>query len=80
MNKDAYYDWIAENDTYPEHSHKWIVALYSRHEGVEGLHRYFGVFETQNEARVFASNYKDKYTKPGFIRSVRVFPLCEVEK
>lgn len=51
MNKDAYYDWIAENDTYPEHNHKWIVALYSRHEGVDGLHRYFGTFETKKKQK-----------------------------
>ena len=51
MNKDAYYDWIDENDTYPEHSHKWIVGLYNKYEGVEGLHRYFGVFETKEEAK-----------------------------
>jgi hypothetical protein len=55
MNKDAYYDWIDENDTYPEHSHKWIVGLYNKYEGVEGLHRYFGVFETKEEAKVFAN-------------------------
>ena len=80
MNKDAYDDWIAENDTYPTHNHKWIVGLYNKYEGVEALHRYFGVFETQNEARIFASNYKDKYTKPGFISKTKIFPLCEVVK
>lgn len=78
MNKDAYYDWIAENDTYPEHSHKWMVGFYNKYEGVEALHRYFGVFETQNEARIFASNYKEKYTKPGFISRTKIFPMCEV--
>jgi hypothetical protein len=56
------------------------VGLYNKYEGVEALHRYFGVFETQNEARVFAADYRDKYTKPGFISKVRVFPLCEVVK
>ena len=80
MNKDAYYDWIAENDTYPEHSHKFIVGIYNKYEGIEALHRYFGTFETREEAKVFASNYREKYTKPGFISSVRVFPLCEVVK
>jgi len=29
---------------------------------------------------VFAADYKDKYTKPGFISSVKIFPLCEVEE
>jgi hypothetical protein len=56
------------------------VGLYNKYEGVEALHRYFGVFETQNEARIFASNYKDKYTKPGFISKTKIFPLCEVVK
>ena len=79
MNKDAYYDWIDENDTYPKHSHKWIVGLYNGGR-CEFLHRYFGPFETKEEAKVFAADYKDKYTKPGFISSIRVFPLCEVVK
>jgi len=80
MNKEKYYEWVESQDTYPKHNHKWIVALYNKYEGVEALHRYFGPFETQNEARIFASDYKDKYTKSGFIRSLRVFPLCEVVK
>jgi hypothetical protein len=80
MNKDEYYDWIAENDTYPEHSHKWIVGLYNKYEGVEALHRYFGAFDTREEAKVFAADYKDKYTKPGFISKTKIFPLCEVVK
>jgi hypothetical protein len=78
MNKDAYYDWIDENDTYPSHSHKWIVGLYNKYEGVEALHRYFGPFETKNEAWVFAADYRDKYTKPGFISKTKIFPMCEV--
>ena len=78
MNKDAYYDWIAENDTYPEHSHKFIVGVYNKYEEVKGLHRYFGPFDTNKHARVFAAEYRDKYTKPGFIVDIRVFPLCEV--
>jgi hypothetical protein len=76
--KDAYYDWIDENDTYPSHSHKWIVGLYNKYEGVEALHRYFGPFETKNEAWVFAADYREKYTKPGFISNVRVLPLCSI--
>jgi len=56
MNKDAYYDWIAENDIYPEHSHKWIVGLYTPDGGrFDFLHRYFGPFETQDQPRVFAA-------------------------
>jgi len=79
MNKDAYYDWIAENDTYPEHSHKFLVALYTPDGGrFDFLHRYFGPFETQDQARVFAADYKVKYTKTGFISRTKIFPLCEV--
>ena len=78
MSKEEYYKWIEENDTYPEHSHKWIVKTYTKYEGVEALHRCFGVFETPNEAKIFASNYRDKFTKPGFITRVKIFPLCEV--
>ncbi len=68
---------LAENDTYPEHSHKWIVGLYTG-ERPEFLHRYFGPFSTKQEAKVFALDYREKYTTPGFISSVKVFPLCEV--
>ena len=78
MTSDAYYSWIAENDTYPEHSHKWIVGLYNKYEGIEGYHRYLGPFETKEEAKTFATNYKKTYTKPGFISSMKIFPLCEV--
>ena len=78
MDSDAYYDWIAENDTYPEHSHKFIVGLYNKYEGVEALHRYFGPFDTRKEAKIFEVNYRRIYTKPGFLSSIKVFPLCEV--
>jgi len=78
MNKDAYYDWIAENDTYPEHSHKFIVGLYTKYEGVEALHRYFGPFDDRIDAKVFIQHYKEEYAKPDFITSSRIFPLCEV--
>ena len=78
MNKDKYYSWIAENDEYPTHNHKFIVGVYNKYEEVKGLHRYFGPFDANKDARVFASEYRDKYTKPGFIVDIRVFPLCEV--
>ena len=77
MNKEAYYSWIEDNDTYPEHSHKWIVGLYNGGR-CEFLHRYFGPFETKLQAKEFAADYREKYTKPGFISGVRVFPLCSI--
>jgi tripartite-type tricarboxylate transporter receptor subunit TctC len=66
MNKEEYYSWVAENDTYPTHGHKFIVALYTGGR-CDTLHRYLGTFETKEEAKSFAKDYKDKYTKPGFI-------------
>jgi hypothetical protein len=56
------------------------VGLYNKYEGVEALHRYFGPFDTREDAKVFAADYKDKYTKPGFISRTKIFPLCEVVK
>ena len=50
MNKDEYYCWIESQDTYPEHSHKWIVGLYNGGR-CEFLHRYFGPFETKLQAK-----------------------------
>lgn len=77
-NKEEYYKWIDENDSYPEHSHKFIVALYNTYKGVEAYHRYFGPFDTRQEAKVFSAIYKQNYTKPGFITKTRIFPLCQV--
>jgi hypothetical protein len=81
MNKDAYYDWIAENDTYPEHSHKWIVRTYtdtSYFNPNELFYRNFGPFETKEEAKEFIENYKVKYTTEEFITRYSIQPLCEV--
>ena len=78
MNKDNFYQWVEENDTYPEHSHKWMVGVYNKYEGVEAIHRYFGTFDDKLKAREWASEYKDKYTTTGFITNIRIFPICEV--
>ena len=78
MNREEYYKHIEENDTYPEHSHKWIVRTYTKYEGVEALHRCFGVFETQKEAKEFIENYKVKYTTKGFITRYSIQGVCEV--
>jgi hypothetical protein len=77
MNKDAYFDWVNSQDTYPEHSHKFLVALYTGGR-CEMLHRYFGPFEDRVDAKVFIQHYKKEYTKPGFISRTKIFPLCEV--
>jgi hypothetical protein len=55
------------------------VGLYTPDGGrFDFLHRYFGPFDTKEKAKVFAADYKDKYTKPGFITRTKIFPLCEV--
>jgi hypothetical protein len=55
------------------------VGLYTPDGGrFDMLHRYFGTFDTKEEAKSFATNYKKTYTKPGFISRTKIFPLCEV--
>ena len=75
MNKEEYYKHIEENDTYPEHSHKWIVRTYT---GDKLFYRNFGTFETKEEAKEFIENYKVKYTTKGFIARYSIQGLCEV--
>jgi len=74
MDKEEYFKYIEENDTYPEHSHKWIVRTYTG----ELFYRNFGTFETKEEAKEFIENYKVKYTTKGFITKYHIQPLCEV--
>ena len=78
MNEADFYKWVESNDTYRTQSHKWMVGVYNKYEGVEAIHRYFGTFETKEDAREWASEYKDKYTTPGFIKSIRIFPIFNV--
>ena len=80
MDKEEYYKHIEENDTYPEHSHKWIVRTYidSYDGAVEEFYRNFGTFETKEEAKEFIENYKVKYTTKGFIARYSIQGLCEV--
>ena len=75
MNKEEYYKYIEENDTYPEHSHKWIVRTYT---GDKLFYRNFGTFETKEEAKEFIENYKVKYTTKGFITRYSIQGVCEV--
>ena len=80
MNKEEYYKHIEENDTYPSHSHKWIVRTYidSYDGAVEEFYRNFGPFETKEKAKEFIKNYKVKYTTKGFITRYNIQGLCEV--
>ena len=75
MSKEEYYKYIEENDTYPEHSHKWIVRTYT---GDKLFYRNFGTFETKEEAKEFIENYKVKYTTKGFITRYSIQGVCEV--
>jgi hypothetical protein len=77
MTKEEYYEWVNSQDTYPEHHHKFIVALYTGERG-QILHRYVGPFEDRVDAKVFIQHYKEEYTKPGFITKSSIIPLCEV--
>jgi hypothetical protein len=76
MNKEEYYKWI-EDDTYPEHSHQWIVITYTGGR-CECFYRNFGPFETQEKAKSWIDNYKRQYTKPGFISKISIEAICAV--
>jgi hypothetical protein len=81
MDKEEYYKYIEEKDTYPSHSHKWIVKTFtdtSDFNPNELFYRNFGPFETKEEAKEFIENYKVKYTTKGFITRWYVQPLCGV--
>ena len=79
MTKEEYYKWIESKDSYPEHSHQWIVRTYtdtSDFNPNELFYRNFGPFETQAKARSWIDNYKKQYTKPGFISRVSIEAIC----
>jgi len=65
---------------HPNDYHKFLIAVYTKYEGIESIHTYLGPFDTISQAKVFASDYKEKCTKPGFISKTKIFPLCEVVK
>ena len=79
MTKEEYYQWIEENDTYPEHSHQYIVRTYiDNFDGTDEMfYRNFGPFENKDEAKEFIENYRVKYTTKGFITRYSIQPLCE---
>lgn len=77
---ESYREWVDSQDSYPEHNHKWLVAFYSAatERYPEFLHRNFGPFETQLEAKAWASEYRKKYVEKGFLSRTMIYPLCEV--
>jgi len=78
--KEEYYKWVEKNDTYPHHSHKWVVKTYTTGpEGEQNLFfRTFGLFETKDEAIKWIREYRAKYTTIGFITRCSFEPICEV--
>ena len=81
MIDQEYYKLIEENDTYPSHSHQWIVRTYTdRREPYNDklFYRNFGPFQTSQEAKKFLDNYRVKYTTKRFISMFSIEPLCEV--
>jgi hypothetical protein len=80
ITKEEYYRYLEEKDTYPSHSHNWIVRTYidSYDGAIEEFYRNFGPFNTKKEATEFISNYKTKYTTKGFITSYNIQPLCSI--
>ena len=80
MSKKEYYKYIEENDTYPKHSHQYIVRTYiANFDGTDKMfYRNFGPFEAKNIAKEFIENYRVKYTTKAFIVWYSIQPLCEV--
>lgn len=85
MNKEEYYKWIEDNDTYPKHSHQWILRTYTAgpFNDIGGskhiFYRNFGPFETSQEAKRFIEDYKTKYTTNGFISMYSIEAICSIE-
>jgi hypothetical protein len=82
LTKEEYYQWVEENDSYPKHSHQWIVRTYTpgpfKDVGGKGhmFYRNFGPFETSGHAKSWIDNYKKQYTKPGFISKISIEAIC----
>ena len=62
-------------DTYPEHSHQFILIAYIG-ERPRIRYRNFGPFPSKQDAIDFKEEYKKKYTSPGLISQWLIDPLC----
>jgi len=82
--KEAYYEYISQNDSYPEHSHQWVVTTYiadpreGNNKGKPAFYRNFGPFDSKETAKEWIESYKAKYTTRRFITKYEVLGLCEV--
>lgn len=73
-----YYKWVDGNDSYPEHSHQFVVMAYTE-ERPDQLYRVFGPFQSYGDADAWFRDYRDKYTDTGFIKKFSIVPMCEVK-
>ena len=84
MDKEEYYKYIEENDTYPEHSHKWIVKTFtdtSDFNPNELFYRNFGTFETKEEAKEFVLKFgKEEFISLNILEEWLGFTLEDWEK
>ena len=73
--REDYLQWVSENDSYPEHSHQYLVSSYVG--SPKRFYRNFGPFDSQDEAMNWMGEYVKKYTTKGFITEYRAMPVCE---
>jgi uncharacterized protein YozE (UPF0346 family) len=76
VGRDNYHQWVSENDSYPKHSHQYIVSSYVG--SPKRFYRNFGPFDSQDDAMGWMREYIKKYTTKGFITEYRTMPVCEV--
>jgi len=76
VKRDNYHQWVSENDSYPKHSHQYIVSSYVG--SPKRFYRNFGPFDSQDDAMGWMREYVKKYTTKGFITGYRTMPVCEV--
>jgi hypothetical protein len=75
IGRNDYLQWVSENDSYPTHSHLYIITSYVG--SPKRFYRNFGPFNSQEEAMSWMREYVKKYTTKGFITEYRTMPVCE---
>lgn len=75
-NREQWFEYINQNDSYPKHSHQWTVVL--KVGKPRKFFRSFGPFPSKKLAKDWVLSYKKKYTKPGFITGWELLPLCQI--
>jgi hypothetical protein len=77
-DKAEFHKRVYQNDSYPPHSHTFVVCLYTRWLGKEVVHRFLGPFNSREVAWDWGKAYIKRYTEPCFIVRMEVMPMCEV--